>query len=264
VTVQRSLIQSCAGGKGKALSSVSLGHASADACLGGLRRGALHEVFAGSAGQGAAATGFAAALAMRACANRRLLWVREDFAALEHGELCATGLLELGLDPDRLILVRVANALNVLRSAADALSCGGLGAVVIEIMGQPQILGLTASRRLVLAAARKNVPAFLLRLGAAPASSAAETRWIVRAARSADAEDWGLARFDVQLARNRHGPTGHFVMEWSSDDGLFRAPDNKFEAHSGAVVPALADRSYPAPGAQRPVKSSTREIRLTA
>src|SRR5438309_834292 len=75
----------------------ALGHPAADACLkGGIRRGALHEIFPVAAGDEAAAAGFAAALAGRAAGKKRVLWLRPDFAPLEAGEISALGLLELG------------------------------------------------------------------------------------------------------------------------------------------------------------------------
>src|SRR5258706_8266083 len=89
--------------------AIPLGHAEADACLhGGLRHDALHEVFPGQAGHEPTAMGFAAALALRMACGKKLLWVRQDFAALEFGELSAVGLLELGLDPSRLLLMQAA------------------------------------------------------------------------------------------------------------------------------------------------------------
>ena len=66
---------------------VPLGYDEVDACLhGGLRRGALHEIFA-EGGHEAAATGFAAALSFRVAAEKRVLWIRQDFSAIECGEL---------------------------------------------------------------------------------------------------------------------------------------------------------------------------------
>jgi protein ImuA len=142
---------------------VPLGHDAADACLkGGLRRGALHEVFA-QGGHEAAATCFAAALAGRVGGRKHLLWIRQDFSALEFGELAGTGLLELGIDPGRVLLLRVDDATAALRAGIDALSCAGLGAVVIEIPGAPKVLDLTASRRLTLSSSQSNVTAILLR-----------------------------------------------------------------------------------------------------
>ena len=198
---------------------VVLGHGAVDGL--GLRREALHEVYAALAGDSAAASGFAIALAQRLCEGRTILWIRQEFSALEHGEIDGSGLLELGIDPAKLILLRVDHVKDALRAAGDALTCTGLGAVVIEIYGEHKVLDLTATRRLTLAAARDGVSAVLLRLGVEADASAAETRWIVRSAPSASAEDFGFPRFDTTLARNRHGATGRWIMEWNSDDGSF-------------------------------------------
>ncbi|HTQ15516.1 MAG TPA: hypothetical protein VMH86_16730 [Rhizomicrobium sp.] len=215
---------------------VPLGCADADAVLGGgMLRGALHEIFAGDAGHAVPASGFAAALALRFGGGKALLWIRQDYAALEHGALSPTGLLELGQDPARLIELRVSSPVDALRAGCDALACKGLGAVVIEIVGNPRVLDLVATRRLTLAAAQSGVTPLLLREGADPEPSSAETRWIVRTAPwPRGAEDWGAPRVQANLVRHRHGNTGQWVMEWSCDEGIFRA------APAGAVVPALS------------------------
>ena len=220
---------------------VPLGHAAADFCLrGGLERGALHEVFS-VIGHEAVATGFAAGLAMRVAESRHLLWIRQDFSALEFGELSATGFLEFGLDPSRLLMLCVANSGDGLRAANDALSCAALGAVVIEIPGRSRIADMTASRRLTLACAQKSVTAVLLHFYAEPAFSTAETRWLVRAASSlTQDENWGQPVFQVELLRNRHGQTGAWVMEWNGNERIFKAPETA-KTHSGPVVSAPAD-----------------------
>src|SRR6187401_2752160 len=83
----------------------SLGLASVDAPLGGgLIKAALHEVLAKSVGDAASATGFALALALRA-AEGDVLWARHGLSALEAGAPYGPGLVELGVDPDRLTLV---------------------------------------------------------------------------------------------------------------------------------------------------------------
>ena len=216
---------------------IPLGHDGADGALrGGLMRGALHEVYGDTS-----AFGFAAGLARRAAGLKRLLWIVQDFSALEHGAVSPTGLAEFGIDPTSLLLLSAANATDALRAGADALSCAALGAVIVEIPGNPKILDLVASRRLVLGAQSKGVTVFLLRPDAATEPSAAETRWQVRTARSSDSDDWAGPRFDVSLTRNRHGETGHWVMEWCCDDGAFAKPED-WAAHSGAMVSPPADR----------------------
>jgi protein ImuA len=226
---------------------VPLGYDKVDACLhGGLCRGALHEIVA-EGGHEAAATGFAAALSFRVAMEKRVLWIRQDFSAIEFGDLAATGLLELGLDPARLLLLRLVDAADVLRAASDALSCAALGAVVVEIPGDLKILDMVASRRLTLASAQQGVTAFLLRFNAKPQISTAETRWRVRAARSPDKqENWGSPVFATELVRNRHGGTGRWVMEWSCDDGLFQKPCDKGAEDTSVVVSAPGDRSIAA------------------
>ncbi|MEI9886270.1 MAG: hypothetical protein WDN08_07150 [Rhizomicrobium sp.] len=175
-------------GESRSLGRCALGHAGADAGLrGGLARGALHEVFAGDTS--AAAAGFVLGLAQRVRGARRLLWIRQDFSALEHGEICPTGLAEWGIDPSSLLLLRATHAEDALRAGADALSCAALGAVIVEIPGHPKVLDLVASRRLVLGAQSKGVTVFLLRLAAQAEPSAAETRWLIRS--MAAAGDWG-------------------------------------------------------------------------
>jgi protein ImuA len=217
---------------------IPLGIADVDASLqGGLLKGALHEVYAAS-GHEATATGFVAGLAARVANGKPVLWIRQDFAGLEFGEIAATGLLELGIDPSKFLILRVAHAEDALRAASDALTCAALGAVVMEVVGEHKVLDLKASRRLTLGAAETNVTALMLRFNAMPDASSAETRWQIRAARSnPDDDNWGMPRFDAELVRNRHGRTGHWVMEWNCDEAIFREP-----ADRGAVVSAPFDR----------------------
>jgi protein ImuA len=227
------------------LSKVALGHRSADAMLcGGLALATVHEVFA-EGHQGAAATGFLAAIAGRIALRKPLVWVRQDFAEVESGALSPSGLAELGLDPRLLVTVRAADVEAALRTTADALACDALGAVVLETFGQARQLDLVASRKLTLAAQSSGVTALLLRVGASPAPSTAETRWIVRAAHSppsAPWSAWGAPVFDAQLVRNRHGPVGQWIMEWKCDECQFREP----AAYPQPVAATPAHRPHPA------------------
>lgn len=222
----------------KPLVRTPLGHCEVDLCLnGGLQHGVLHEVFA-AVGHEAAATGFVAGLAARVAANKYTLWIRPDFSAQEFGEFSPTGLLEIGLDPSHMLLLRVANASEGLHAASDALSCAALGTMVIEIPGSPRILDLVTSRRLTLACAQKSVTALILRFGARPDASTAETRWLVRAAASSkQEEDRGYPAFEIDLVRNRHGKTGHWFMEWNCDGCIFQSST----ADHGAMVSTAAN-----------------------
>jgi protein ImuA len=227
---------------------VALGAEQVDEALkGGLALGAMHEVFAGAGERSAAATGFVLGLARRVTQGRRfVLWIRQDFSAQESGDLAMSGFAELGLDPRHVVVVRAPNAETVLRVAADGLACNALGAVVAEICGETKAFDMVASRKLTLAAGSSGVTALMLRLGAQPQASTAETRWIVRAAHSPPVPDWqawGWPMFDAELVRNRHGSAGRWIMEWTSDEYLFR----ERAAYPQRVAAAPADRSLPPP-----------------
>ena len=171
-------------GEAHALNRVALGHAGADAVLcGGLATGTVHEVFS-EGRQSGAATGLVAGFAGRLSARRPLVWVRQDFCDIESGALSMRGLGELGLDPRSLVSVRAADVDNALRSAADALACEAVGAVVLEVWGEARQFDLVASRKLTLTAQASGVSCLVLRVAAEPQPSTAETRWIVQAARS--------------------------------------------------------------------------------
>jgi protein ImuA len=246
---------------------VALGHADVDVALqGGLAMGAMHEVFA-EGRQSGAATGFIAGLAGRAAARRPWVWVRQDFTEIESGALSMGGLAELGLDPRLLVTVRAADVDTALRTAADALACDAVGVVVLEVWGEARQLDLVASRKLTLAAQTSGVTGLLLRVAAEPLPSAAETRWIVRAAHSPPATPfgpaalmpagalmpaaawsaWGAPVFDAQLVRNRHGPVGRWIMEWKCDECLFEKP----AAYPQPVAAAPAHRPHQTPARAR-------------
>jgi protein ImuA len=163
-----------------------------------------------------------------------------------------SGLAELGLDPRLVVTVRAADVDAALRTAADALACDALGAIVLEVWGEARQFDLVASRKLTLAAQTSGVTALLLRLAAQPQPSTAETRWIVRAAHSPPAASlmpaaWGAPLFDAQLVRNRHGPVGRWIMEWKCDECLFSQP----AAYPQPVAAAPAHRSHQTPARAR-------------
>jgi len=201
---------------------MSLGHPQADGVLGGgLRPGALHEIFA----SGWSAGGFAVLLALLAADKKPIFWVRPDYEAMEYGAVSPNGLLELGRDPRQLILVRTRNAADALSAASDVLACPHAGAMLLEIEGMPKCLDLVASRRLAFAAGESGVTILILRNGAQVEPSAALTRWQVTSApSSADDDDWGNPVFDARLTRHRLGGLGNFRMRWDPEHAAFVDP----------------------------------------
>lgn len=226
----------------------AIGSPAIDAALGGgLARGALHEVFAEGMAHEPAAAAFAIVLALRASGSKPIVWVRQDFVGLEMGEIYAPGLVELGLSPDRLIMVRARDGPSVLRAGEEAARCPPLGAVLIEPWGNPKTLDLVATRRLALAAARSNLPVLMVRAGGAPTPSAAASRWSVRSApsRQMEADAPGHPCFIADLLRDRAGAAGRgWTVEWNRDRLAFTdipaSVSGNSAAFPGDLVPAAA------------------------
>ncbi len=102
---------------GNAQARVPLGHGQADAALqGGLRLGALHEIFA-VPGHEARGHGLCRG-AGRAREQAAALDMPGFFRARIRRTCAATGLLEFGLDPSRMFLFRAANAEDAMRAAS--------------------------------------------------------------------------------------------------------------------------------------------------
>jgi len=230
--------------------AITFGLAELDGWLGGgLLRGALHEVFAAGQADVAAATGFAALLALRAARQRRILWVRQDFLDGPTGQLHPPGLAALGLNPALVILVRAGDVMGVLRAAGEAARCGGLGAVLVEPWGEAPQIDHTAGRRLSLAAAESGVPVLMLRVAATPTASVAASRWSVEAlpSRPLPANAPGPPAFTASLLRHRGGAAGAtWHLEWDHDRHCFQPYDAA--PLPRAVVPVPAGRAAgPAP-----------------
>jgi protein ImuA len=229
-------------GNREAVRPASLGPVLLDAAIsGGLVRGRLHEVFAMELADSGSATGFAAILAgLVSPAGAPLFWLREE-AAERAACLHAPGLVEIGIDPQRMVLVVLPDPATLLRTAADVVRCAAVGAVVIELWRRPRALDLTATRRLALAAEQSGVTPLLLRIAAEPGPSAAQTRWSACAAPSVAlaTEAPGRPAFTVELLRQRGRPDGGlWYLEWDRDRSCFRDA-----TLSGAVVPAAGQRS---------------------
>ena len=229
----------------------------------GLAPGALHEI--SGPPRDAAALGFISALLARLVARApgMVLWCRRRGASYESGDIYAPGLAALGLAPSRLIFLGAKQGQDVLWAMREGLSCPRLLAVVGEV--EDAAVGLTASRRLQLAAEKSGVGCFLLRRvppeggqrnnappegghsktapGNAEEPSAALSRWHVRAAPSGSvpgldaalaAQRWlgpGRLRWHAELRRCRAAAFREWLVEWHHETGNF------------TVVAPVCDRS---------------------
>lgn len=188
---------------------------------GGLVQSALHEVAGASASlsDDAAATLFAAGIAARL--NGTVLWV------LTRRDLFAPGLAQAGLPPERLIYAECRKDEDALAVTEEGLRHGSLAAVVAEI-GRA---GMTATRRLQLAAEDSGTGALLLRRWRSAADpllapSAAATRWRIGCVPSdpLPAAGIGRPRWSVELVRQRGGPAHHWIMEGTDEAGRLALP----------------------------------------
>lgn len=202
-----------------------LGVAEIDRALGGgLAHGALHEIAACGEAHVAAATGFALGVAalhlhLQGRMKQTVVWVAEDMALLESGAPYGPGLDLFGLAPERLLTVAAAKQDDVLWAMEEALRCRAVGTVIGEMRGASRAIDLVTTRRLSLAAAAHGAIALLLRTAPGIEASAAMTRWTVGAASSP--HGIGPPRFDLALTRNRRGPLGPWMLEWSVPDVSF-------------------------------------------
>lgn len=203
---------------------------------------ALNEIAAARESDIAAATGFVLPLCAWAAGGRATVWIAEDMALAENGAPYGPGLDAFGLLPERLIRIAVANAREVPWAMEEALRGRGVGAVIGELRGGG--IGLTASRRLSLAAGRDGATAFLLRASPSLEPLAAVTRWVISAAPSTHGfgQNYGPGppRLSVRLARNRRGNGGSWLLEWNSDGQRFdiAAADRQPVAEAACDRPA--------------------------
>lgn len=218
----------------------------------GLATGQLHEIHAQSEDWAAALT-FALAPIAAAKENGMgapILLVRGQRGAPLPMTLCGEGLSELGIDPARLLIAEARDGLDLLRAGHEGARCSALAAVVLETWGAFADYGLTASRRLVLAAEASRVPILVLRGAAPPRASAAHTRWLIHCAPATPlaANAPGATTITAELQRQRGGAAGlRWQLIWDEMHGCFRqspAPTKPAAVNppvSGAVVslPAL-------------------------
>jgi len=195
---------------------------------GGLALGSVHEAIGGGpdAGFGTTATLFIAGILART--QGPIIW------AISRRDLFAPGLADVGVHPDRVIYVEAGDSKTVLLVVEEALRHVGLAAVVGEVGGA---IGLTASRRLQLAAETSGALGLLLRrprrLGDDHAAepTAARTRWRVTPMPSGAALSWspstpGLARarWRLELLRCRGGEPKVFEVAACDAQGRLGPP----------------------------------------
>ncbi|MGV1754616.1 ImuA family protein [Agrobacterium sp. CG674] len=195
---------------------------------GGLTRGAVHEFAGGGAGtvDGAAAALFVAGVAART--KGKIVW------CLTRPDLFFPALAQAGLNANRVIFVESDREEDVLASMEEALSFGGLGAVVGEVVRLPML----ASRRLQLAAEKKGSLALVVRRWRRQTEAndfgqptASTTRWRVSVLPSQDlpVPGVGRARWLLELMRSRAGECAEFIVGACDDQGRIDLPSGSVD-----------------------------------
>jgi protein ImuA len=239
----------------------------------GLEPGALHEVKArscvarpklgpslggASAGDWMASFGFALRLAVRRAAQLDMardtraapwmLWCWSRAFAAEFGGLTARGLMDLGFDPARLLIVETARAGDALAALEDGVRSGALGLA----FGVFDDIALTPARRLSLAAQASGTPCLLITHPSSQATGATATRWRIGRALSAphvvDSRAPGDARFNVALERCRQAPQNAGL---STVDNRFLPLEWCDETRSFSLASGMADRAHGARDTRR-------------
>ncbi len=206
---------------------------------GGLVLSELHELTPAGPTHYGAVLGFALALAALARGKQgAIVFIQQDFAALEAAALYGLGGAPFGLDPERFLLIRAATAKDALWAMEEALKTRGITVVIGELAERGDAADLTATRRLSLAAQKGNSLALLLRQYPWCEPSAAATRWQIAGAPGATDEFGGLGgtAFSLTLTKNRRGPCGTWVLQWDHDAKRF------LPALSRAVAQPFVDR----------------------
>lgn len=203
-----------------------------------LRPGALNEIRAADWRDGPAALGFALALAARRSkeTGKAVIALSLGYEARREGVLFARGLSAYGVNPSSLLAVFAGDETRLFWAAEEAARSTGIAAVLIEApRARP---GLTATRRLHLAAESSGASPILIG-GPSREASAAAARWRIKTRPSApdphDRRGAGKPRLRIELERCRKGGRGVFDVEWDDDEQAFVAIHEPLAA-------ALADR----------------------
>ena len=192
--------------------------------------------------------------------DKHLVWIAEDMALAESGAPYGPGLEAFGLRPERLVTVQAARTRDLLWAMEEALRCRTVAAVIGEMRGSEidsvavRRLSLAAAESGALALLLRAAPpadastaATRWIVGASPSSTSVipgrEQRERTRNPETStefgsgfrvpafgrprnDAEEIGseretAPRFAATLVRNRRGPVGSWILQWSDIDERF-------------------------------------------
>jgi protein ImuA len=225
-----------------------------DAALGGgIPAAGLSEIHGRLTRDAGAVCGFALALAALAAGGRPVVWIASFEMLREAGDPYLPGVAALcGIGAGRLLTASAAKPADVLWIAEEAASLASIGAILLELRGNPPLLDLTATRRLHRRALAAGRPLFLLRHGARAEPTAAPLRLLAAPAPAALRRTLagplhgsiGQPGVRIVIDKNRLSPQAAFLLHWNAGGRIFE--ENGHE-------PAATDtRPLAAPAADRP------------
>lgn len=177
--------------------------------------GAVHELVCGNTEQATASSALVTGLlSVLMKTGGACLWISLT------GNMFPSALSGFGIEPHKLIFIRVSKDKEALWVMEEALKCTGLAAVVAEV----RELDFKQSRRLQLAVEQSHVTGFVLRNASKKiGSTACVARWRVKPLPSEPVDGLpglGFPRWEIELLKVRNGHPGNWIMEWAS--GKFR------------------------------------------
>lgn len=225
---------------------------SLDAATGGFPASGLIELHGNVTRDAGAVAGFGLALSriLYRTDSLPLIWIGTSDVFNEAGRPYPPGLLQrFGIGPRHFLMAEASRIADALWIAEEAASLSKLGAVMVELRGNPRQLDLTATRRLHRRALTAGYPLVLLHQAGTAEPTAAPLRLIVASAPAAPratlsgtlSGSIGPPAFHVTISKSRTAMPAAFTLEWDHDACAFRerhAPENPV-----ALVPAIAGRA---------------------
>ncbi|EHQ24477.1 ImuA family protein [Mucilaginibacter paludis] len=181
--------------------------------------GTMHELVCSNTEQAAASGGFITGLlSVLMQKGGACLWVSLS------DNLFPSALKAFGIEPHRIIFIKLAKDKDVLWVMEEALKCPGLAAVI----GELRTIDFKQSRRFQLAVEHSHTTGFVLRNASKKIeSTAAAARWQIKPLPSEPVDGLpglGFPRWEVELLKVRNGLPGKWILQW----------------HGGRFVPAPA------------------------
>lgn len=217
-----------------------------EALLGAAPKGTLHEVWSDSFTHTSALNGFSLGQAKSLLTPKRLaiIWLHLGHEATEMGLPYGAGVKNFGLEPDCLIIGRMATITDLLWAIEEAVACAAIAAVIADIGTHHKALDFTASRRLNLRANAAGASIFLQHYGPDREASAATYRWHIAPTLSTQApfdhRAPGTARWQVTLEKGAKGNRNHWHVNWTENGFAIDQDKSAHHSQTAGHPPALS------------------------